>query len=325
MRVLKTLFAAAVVAGAMITAAVAKDYTVGVTIGDMGHPFHIRVWKTLQERAADLGIKLIILDDKRDLATEASNVDTLLSRGVDGLMVMAVNPKGSVPACKRAQAAGIPVLTIVDQAEGIPYVGSDLVDGAGMSLVADYMVKKLGGKGNLVYIKGAAAVAVERLRDEGFKNVIKNYPGIKIIFEQNGEWNRDSGARLMSDALVQLPNKSDITAVVTHDDAMTLGALEIAKNQGRAKDMEFYGNGGQGQFLEAIKNGEATMTVFQNGELIAVRAIEEMYKALHGKPLEKVVSVDWTPITKDNVQSFIDRFDANDGRYRVPPEYKEKM
>lgn len=279
----KAALAAAIFGVGLATGASAAEKTVGVTIGDMGHPFHIRVWKTLQERANELGIKLIILDDKRDLATEASNIDTLLSKNVDGVLMMAVNPKGSVPAAKRVQAAGIPIYAIVDQAEGIPYIGSDLVDGAGAGMTAEYMTKKLDGKGNIVYIRGAAGTAVQNLRDIGFKDVIKKYPDVKVIFDQNGDWGRASGASLMADALTRFPNKGDITAVFTHDDAMTQGALEVARQRGRLADIQFYGTGGSGQFLESIKKGEGTMTSFQNGELIAVRAIETMDKIFLGK------------------------------------------
>ncbi len=321
---LRTILAAALIGAGAVTGAGAAEKTVGVTIGDMGHPFHIRVWKTLQERADELGIKLVILDDKRDLATEASNVDTLISKDIDGVLIMAVNPKGSVPAAKRVQAAGIPVFAIVDQAEGIPYIGSDLVDGAGAGMTAEYMAKKLGGKGNIVYIRGAAGTAVQNLRDIGFKDVLKNYPDIKIIFDQNGDWGRASGAALMSDALIKFPNKGDITAVFTHDDAMTQGALEVARQHDRLADIQFYGTGGSGQFLEAIKAGEGTMTSFQNGELIAVRAIETMAKILAGKNVEKVISVPWAPVTAENVQGFLDRFDAAEGRYKVPADWKEQ-
>jgi ribose transport system substrate-binding protein len=300
-------------------------YVVGVTIGDMGHPFHIRVWKTLQLRADELGIKLIILDDKRDLARESSNVDTLLAKKVNAVLVMAVNPQGSVPACKRVEAVGIPVLTIVDQAEGIPYVGSDLVSGAGAGMAAEYMVKKLGGKGKIVYIRGAAGTAVQNLREIGFRGVIENYPDIKVIFDQNGDWRTASGARLMSDALTRFPNKGDITAVFAHDDAMTQGALEVTKQAGRLQDIQMYGTGGNGQFMESIKAGEGTMTSFQNGELIACRAMETIYKILHGQKVEPVTSVEWTPITSENVQQFLDRYDTQQGVYKLLPGYRENM
>ena len=324
MKIFWTVLAAAALSAATVGGAGAmhQTFTVGVTVGDMGHPGHIRVWKTLQERADELSIELVILDDRRDLATEASNVDTLLVRNVDGVLMMAVQPQGSARAAERVQEAGIPVLAYLDQVEGIPYVGSDHVAGAGAGMAAEEMVKRLNGKGNVVYIRGAAGTAVQNLREIGFREVVKNYPDIKVIFDQNGDWGRASGATLMSDALVRFPNKGDIDAVFTHDDAMTVGALEVAKEAGRAEEMQFYGTGGYGATLAAIDAGEQTMSAFQNMELIAVRSVETMYGLLHGESAEQVTHVDWLPVDSENVQEFLDRFDAKEGKFRVPPEYR---
>jgi ABC-type sugar transport system substrate-binding protein len=117
----------------------AKKYKIGFIAGDIGHTFHIRVWKTVQVRAAELGMEVVVLDSKRDLATESSNVDTLLSMGVDAVMIMPCNMKGSVPAFNKVKEANLPVLAVVDQAEGIPYVGSDLVGGGGAEIAYDQL------------------------------------------------------------------------------------------------------------------------------------------------------------------------------------------
>jgi ABC-type sugar transport system substrate-binding protein len=327
MKILRTIVVAAMLSAIAVIGAAAADktYTVGVTVGDMGHPGHIRVWKTLQERADELGLKLIILDDKRDLATEASNIDTLLTQKVDGVLIMGAQPQGSVRAAKRVQAAGIPILAYLDQVDGIPYVGSDHKDGAGAGMAAEYMAKKLNGKGNVVYIRGGAGTAVQNLRDIGFREVIKKYPGIKVIFDQNCDWSQASGAKLMSDALVRFPNKGDIDAVFTHDDAMTIGALQIAKEAGRAGEIQFYGTGGYGQNLDAIKAGEQTMSAFQDMEMIAIKSIEAMYRLLHGEKVDQITNVDWLPVDSSNVQTFLDRFDPKEGKFKISPEQKTKM
>jgi ABC-type sugar transport system substrate-binding protein len=187
------------------------------------------------------------------------------------------------------------------------------------------MVKKLNGKGNVVYIRGGAGTAVQNLRDIGFSEVVKKYPDIKVIFDQNGDWSQASGAKLMSDALVRFPNKGDIDAVFTHDDAMTIGALQVTKKAGRAGEMQFYGTGGYGQNLDAIKAGEQTMSAFQDMEMIAVKSIETMYRLLHDEKIDEVTNVDWLSVDSSNVQEFLDRFDANEGKFRVAPEQKTKM
>jgi ABC-type sugar transport system substrate-binding protein len=301
-------------------------YTVGFLAGDIGHTFHIRVWKSVQLRGKELGIDVVVLDSKRDLSTESSNVDNLISMGVDAVMIMPCNMEGSVPAFKRVQEAGIPVLAVVDQAEGMPYVGSDLVDGGGAEMAFEYLAKDLNGKGNVTYIKGGPGVAIQRLRTEGVYRVLDKNPELKITFEQHGDWARTSGANLMQDALAASPNKGDIQAVFADDDVMTLGALEVIKSEGRLEDpILAYGCCGDGGFLEAIKNGEAKMTAFQNGEFIGCKAIETVARMLKGEEVEQNVNVPWTAITQENVQEFLDRWDENEGIYSILDEYKSDI
>ena len=82
------LAAAAVAAGVMSFAvsaapAWAAKYRIGFAVGDVGNPFHTRVWKTAQNVAKAHDVDLVILDTKRDLNTEANNIDQLIAQKVD--------------------------------------------------------------------------------------------------------------------------------------------------------------------------------------------------------------------------------------------------
>jgi len=303
-----------------------EKYTIGFIAGDIGHTFHIRTWKTVKVRAAELGMDVVVLDSKRDLATESSNVDTLLSMNVDAVMIMPCNMEGSVPAFNKVIERGIPVLAVVDQAAGMTYVGSDLVGGGGAEISFGCLTEDLGGQGNVVYIKGGAGVEIQRLRTEGVYRVMDKNPDLKIVFEQHGDWARTSGATLMQDALAAYPNKGDINAVFADDDVMSLGALEVIKAAGRlGEPILIYGCCGDGGFLEAIKSGEASMTAFQNGELIGCKATETIYRMLKGEKVDSVVNVDWDVITKDNVQAYLDRWITDEGYYTILDEYRTDM
>ena len=81
-RLLLVAPAVAVAAGFVLgftgTADAAK-YRIGFTVGDMGNPFHTRVWKTAQAVAQKNDVDLILLDTKRDLQTESNNIDLLIA------------------------------------------------------------------------------------------------------------------------------------------------------------------------------------------------------------------------------------------------------
>jgi ABC-type sugar transport system substrate-binding protein len=304
---------------------VKHNFTVGFTVGMVGHPYHQRVWKAALQRAHELGINLVILDDKtQDISIEASNVDTLLAMKVDGVMMMPPSLEGSVASCQRVVDAGLPLVCLVDEAKGFRYVGSTHVQGAGAGLVAETLVKALNSKGTIVYIKGSAGNDTERLRNIGFREVVDKYPDLKIIFEQNGKWDRPTGMQIMEDAMAKYPAKGQISAVFAHNDEMALGAIEAMRQAGRMDEgIQVFGIDGTADMLDAIKKGEVTMTAFQNAELQGTRAVEAMYALLHGRKVPDSVPVAWEAITKDNVNDWINKFDPSTSMFKVAE--KDKM
>ena len=83
----------------------------------MGNPFHTRVWKTAQKKAAANDVDMMILDKKRDLAAKSTNIERIIAQKVNLIMVMPTSAQGSRAALNRAIAAKIPVMTVLDSAE----------------------------------------------------------------------------------------------------------------------------------------------------------------------------------------------------------------
>jgi inositol transport system substrate-binding protein len=303
-RTLHRLFAAvAVVTALMFSAlsgspALAAKYRIGFVVGDVGNPFHTRVWKTAQKTAADNDIDLIILDTKRDLATESNNIDQLIAEKVDLIMVMPTSAQGSRAALDRAIAAKIPVMTVLDSAEGsgreYRYIGSDF-EPWGPNQV-DKLAQLIGNKGNIVYIKGGAGFLVEENRDKSFKDAMKSHPDMKVVFEQFGNWNKPSGVTLMEDALSRFPAPNSIQGVITHNDNMSLGAIEALKRANRLNEVVVGGSDGNADALQSILAGELKFTTFQNGEAIGRGAIETAVDVLSGKNPPMLIGVPWVMI-----------------------------
>jgi ABC-type sugar transport system substrate-binding protein len=286
------------ISSAQFVSAEGKHYRIGFVVGEVGNPFHTRVWKTAKAMAAESNIDLIILDTKRDLATESANIDQLIAQHVDLIMVMPTSAEGSIAGLDRIVDAKIPVMTVLDSAKGsgtnYRYVGSDFEDWG------THQVKKLAellnDKGNLVYIKGGAGFLVEQNRDGSFKDALKNHPNFHIAFEQNGDWNKPSGLTLMEDALARSPDPKSIQAVVAHNDNMALGAIEALKRANRLKEVVVGGSDGNADALQSIVAGELTYTTFQDGETIGRKAISTALAVLNGENLPMLVGVPWVMI-----------------------------
>jgi len=286
----------------------AAKYRIGFTVGDIGNPFHTRVWKTAQAVAEKNDVELILLDTKRDLQTESNNIDLLIAQNVDLIMVMATSAEGSIAGLDRAIAAGIPVMTVLDSAVGsgekYTYVGSDFEDW-GQYPVAE-MARRLGDKGSIVYIRGGAGFLVEHNRDEAFKAAMANHPDIQVVYEQNGDWNKPSGVTIMEDALSRLPDAGSLQGVIAHNDNMALGAVEALKRANRLEGVVVGGSDGNADALQSIIADELTYTTFQDGETIGSKAIETALEILNGNAQPTLVGVPWVLIAdKDTASTYL--------------------
>lgn len=291
-----------------ITSANAENYRIGFVVGDVGNPFHTRVWKQAEKTAAENDAELIILDTKRDISTEANNVDQLITQQVDLIMIMPTSAEGSKAAIDRAIAAGIPTITVLDSAQGsgeeYVYVGSDFEPWG--DLHADKLASLLGDKGNIVYIKGGAGFLVEQNRDRLFKEAMAKHPDMKVIFEQHGDWNKPSGVSNMEDALSRNPEANSIQAVVAHNDNMALGAVEALKRADRLDEVVVGGHDGNPDALQAILADELTYTTFQDGETIGSQGINTAIAILNGDDVSKLVSVPLVVIdNKDQATEYL--------------------
>ena len=281
----------------------AAKYRIGFAVGDVGNPFHTRVWKTAQNLAKARDVDLVILDTKRDLNTEANNIDQLIAQKIDLIMVMPTSAQGSLAALDRAIAANIPVMTVLDSAQGsgskYRYIGSDF-EPWGPNQV-EKMAQLIGEKGNIVYIKGGAGFLVEENRDKSFKDAMKAHPQMKVVFEQHGDWNKPSGVTLMEDALSRSPQPNSIQGVIAHNDNMALGAVEALKRANRLNEVVVGGSDGNADALQSILAGELKFTTFQDGETIGTKAIETALEVLAGKNPPMLIGVPWVMIDSKEI------------------------
>ncbi len=304
-----------------------KEFNILITTNKEGLALQNRVWQAAAERADELGIKWTYSNFKEaDPAVEAEVAEQAITQQVDGVLWAPIDDEGSRQSVQSMLDAGIKVVSYIDpiSIDDVVYVGSNNVDGAGSGLVAKEMCEALGGEGKVVYIKGTDGFITQETRDKAFKEVIAEYPGIEVIFEQHGNWDMETGGNLMDDAMIKYPNAGDIDAVFCHNDQMALGAMEVIKTAGRDDEgIKIFGIDGEGAFLEAITAGEATATAFQNAEHIGVTAVETLYRILNGEDVGDSVDVDWILANEESTQELLERWDESAGMYTIPDDYKD--
>ncbi|MCC6204151.1 MAG: sugar ABC transporter substrate-binding protein [Hyphomicrobiales bacterium] len=98
------------------------------------------------------------------------------------------------------------------------------------SVVTNELMKKIGGKGNVVMTQGALGHTGAQGRAKGFKEVVANFPDVKVVDEQPADWDVTKVARIWESLLTKYP---DIAGAFFHNDDMALAAHNVMKAKGR--------------------------------------------------------------------------------------------
>jgi len=132
-------------------------------------------------------------------------------------------------------------------------------DNPGMGkIAAQYLIQKLGGKGNIVVLRGLPTV-IDNQRFDTFMGLVKDTQ-IKVLDSKYANWNRDDGFKVMQDFLTRFPH---IDAVWAQDDDIALGVLDAMRQAKRDKEMWVVGGGGRPKTSPPSRSARAGLGVWQ--------------------------------------------------------------
>ena len=178
-----TMLAGAAMALALTTApSSAKELkSIGVSLGSMGNPFFVALSKgaEFEAKKTNPNVKITTVGFEYDLGKQVTQIDNFIAAGVDLILLNPGDPKAIGPAIKKAQAAGIVVVAVDTAAEGADATVTTNNVQAG-EISCQYIVDKLGGKGDVIIENGPQVSAVID-RVTGCKNVFAKNPGIKVL------------------------------------------------------------------------------------------------------------------------------------------------
>ncbi|RKP57736.1 substrate-binding domain-containing protein [Pararobbsia silviterrae] len=268
----------------------------------------------VEETAKKYNLKTVVYDATDQPTKEIQNLEDLITRGVDAILISTYYADAIRPAIKEINNAGIPIIVLSSPlAPGADFACHLATDTLGTARQAgEFYVKKLGGKGNIVEIDGKPGSLINQQRGKGWHDVIDKVPGIKVVSHLVANYDRQQALKVMEDALQA---NSGIDAVFAHNDDMALGAIQAAREAGRLKSMMFTGFDGLTiDALQAIDRGELTATWEYSP--FGVEAVEAAVRVLQKKPIQKVISFPSPLITKDNLADY---YDAAAKKRRVLP------
>ena len=285
---------------------------IGIASVTFTSPYASAMVKEYTRYCKEKGYELVMLDSQLDIQKEAQNIDALMAQKVDIIIVVATDSEGSKAAIKKAIDAGFKVMcsnaTINDpQKIGIrAYTGPNYYSQA---VVAAKEAIKLKKNAKAVMITGTPGYSAAEDRKNGFLDTIKKEaPEFKMLDIQTGDWKREDTQRVMSDFITKYGDQIEL--VYTHDDNMTVGAINALKAAGYTADKRPFvaSIGGMADGLPAVKEGWIDFTCQQSPILDSQLSINTAVDIINGKQAEayKEYFMDTPVIDKSNVQKVID-------------------
>lgn len=266
-------------------AASASAERIGLVISTQNNPFFVTLKEGAEAKAKELGHDLIVLDSQDNPAKELGNVEDLLVKGIDVLLINPTDSDAVVSSVKAANRSKIPVVTLDRAANGgnvVSHVASDNVLGGEMA--GNFIVEKLGGKGKVVELEGIPGTTAARDRGTGFNKAAAGK--LEVVAKQAADFDRTKGLNVMENILQAQP---EIQAVFAHNDEMALGALKAIEASGRY--IFVVGFDATDDAVAAVKEGKLAATVAQKPAEIGAIGVEVADKIVKKQAVEKNVPV----------------------------------
>jgi inositol transport system substrate-binding protein len=277
----------------------ARKLVIGATMLSMQNEFIVNVSDEMDIKASELGVRLITVDAERSALKQVEQVESFIAQGVDAIVLNPCEVEASSAAVNKALAANIPIINVNSATSATPtaFVGSDDTEAGRMAM--KFIAEKLGGQGNVIMIHGYMGQAAQIQREKGAKEVLKDYPGLTLIAEQTGEWDRAKAMSLTENWIQAYGTR--INAVFAHNDEMGMGAVKALENANLKNKVVVVSIDAIADALQAVEKGKLDATVFQNAKVQGGQAIETAVKIAKGQPYEKELMVPFILITKENV------------------------
>ncbi|MDD4547382.1 MAG: ribose ABC transporter substrate-binding protein RbsB [Bacilli bacterium] len=265
--------------------------TIGLSISTLNNPFFVDLKNGVEEQAEELGFEVIVYDAQDESSKELSNVEDLISKKVDIIIINPTDSDAVGAAVKAANEAKIPVITVdrsASEGDVVTHIASDNV--AGGKMAGEYLLELVGENGRVVELEGIPGASATIDRGTGFNEAIKDK--LNVVAKQTAEFNREKGLNVMEN-IIQA--NEGIVGVFAHNDEMALGAL-AAIEAAELEGIFVVGFDATDDAVEAVNDGRMAATVAQQPKLMGTMSVDYAKKILNDENVAANIPVSLTLI-----------------------------
>lgn len=280
LKLLAAALPAALTTALMATGALAADETIAVFTKNQTNPYFQTVRVGAEAAAKSMGAKVVhYVPTKPDsIPEQLSQIEDVIVKKPSAIVFVPVDYKAMVPGVEQINDAKIPVVNVTDRSAGGKFLAFVGADDYSLGLeTARYMLKEMGGKGNVVILEGVkgSLTSIDRVR--GFNDALKEFKEVKLLASQPANYQRLQGLQVMENVMQSHPQ---IDGVLAANDAMAIGAIEAL--DGANRKAKVIGINGTKEAVDAIKSGKLLASGDYNGfvqgcigTMVAIRALRE--------------------------------------------------
>jgi inositol transport system substrate-binding protein len=250
-------------------------------------------------------IELDVFDGQASDDTENSLIETAIASKYNAIIIQPNNGEAQRPYAEKAVKAGIVTITTNARIKGIAGASSVDADPYVQAAVnARLAVKQVPQNAKVVVLNGPPGnFHADARRASWQKEFFDKRPDVTIVGEDIANWNKDEAMNYMETWVQKNPQ---IDAIISMNDNMCAGALEVVKNNPSYKGILSYGVDGTAEACLLIQKGIMTATCLQNAYDLAAKILDTTNKLLTGVTNQIDTDIDCPLITKDNVQKYIE-------------------
>jgi inositol transport system substrate-binding protein len=297
----------AMVAAPLTASAAGKKLKMGVTIEDFNDVFMRYALDQLTDEAKKNNIEVIAADGKRDPNEQIKQIENFVTQGVDAIMIHVIDQSIAPRITKLCLDAKVPLVYFNRKPEDSALSAGKVVAVASPEVVAgnleaEFVAKKLGGKGNVAILMGSMGTAPQIGRTQGTKDVIAKNPGMKVVREQTANFARPDAVTVVENWLA---SGVQIDAIIANNDEMAIGAVLVLEEKKMKDKVLVTGVDATSDALKFIADKRLDMTVFQNGGAQGRGAVQAALKLVNKQQVPTFTAIPFEPVTVDNYKKYL--------------------
>lgn len=284
-----------------------KKFTIGWSNASLGNPWRIAMVKMVEEEAKRYpNVTLLTTNAEDKAAKQISDAEDLMAKGINILMLSPTTLHGVNPVVDKAAEKKIPLVVVQRETSNRNYTALVWNDDISLGMMAAIeMSRILGNEGKVAVIEGIPGASSTLGRTQGIKSAMANYPNIKLVSMQPGDYQEAKAITAMENIIQANP---DLNGVITQGGTMARGALKALRNAGKAGKVILVSIGSENHVLKEIKRGNMHSTVMEPTR-VGVEGFRVALRILAGENLPKL-----NPTFAPVVNSFnIDQWVKMDG------------